>query len=77
MSERETDAPVRDFESTGDVGERSHSAFASGRDGEPAGNDERLGSRGRATGHGDSSFLDDVDAPRAADGKPSGSVDAE
>ena len=65
MSERNAE-PVRDFESTGDVGEQSHSSFASTRDGAPAGNDERLGERGRNTGRDESALIDELDADRAA-----------
>ena len=67
MSER-NDEQVRDFAEGGDVGEQSHSAFAETRDGEPRGNDERLGMRGRSTGAGESGFLDDVDAGRGRAG---------
>jgi hypothetical protein len=65
MSERNED-PVRDFERDGDVGEGSHSSFATSRDGSPAGNDERLGSRGRSTGGAAEGLLDDLEADRAA-----------
>jgi hypothetical protein len=65
MSER-SDEQVRDFEAAGDVGEQSHSAFAKQRDGEPSGNDERLGMRGRSTGADETGLLDEVDAGRRA-----------
>ena len=64
MSERQ-DEPVRDFDERGDVGAQSQSAFADDRDGAPAGNDERLGSRGRSAGAGETAFVDELDADRA------------
>ena len=67
MSERNEDT-VRDQAPEGDVGERSHSAFARDRDGEPAGSDDRLGMRGRRTGAGEDGLLDDLDADRAREG---------
>ena len=75
MSEQ-NDNPVRDFEPTGDVGERGHSSFADNRDGEPAGNDERLGSRGRNSGRDESSFLDSIDDDRASRGESGGAEGA-
>ena len=68
MSER-NDEQVRDFAPGGDVGEQSHSAFADARDGEPSGNDERLGMRGRSTGADESGLLDEIDAGRSEAGR--------
>ena len=68
MSEQHDPHP-RDLDAAGDVGRESHSAFADERDGEPAGNDERLGMRGRNTGRGESGLLDDLDADRANAGR--------
>ena len=74
MSERDErsgsdEQQVRDFDAAGDVGQASHSAFADERDGEPTGNDERLGMRGRNTGPGESGMLDALDADRARDAR--------
>jgi hypothetical protein len=65
MSER-NEEPVRDVERDGDVGDGSRSSFATSRDGSPAGNDERLGMRGRNTGGAGEGLLDDLEADRAA-----------
>jgi hypothetical protein len=75
MSERD-DMP-RDVERAGDVGDGSHSAFAADRDGEPRGNDERLGMRGRSTAPDESAFLDELDAARATREAEGGTRDAD
>ncbi len=74
MSEQQDETPVRDFAQDGDVGPESRSSFAESRDGAPAGNDERLGNRGRATGSSEAGFLDDLAADRAARTEPGASA---
>ncbi len=68
--EAQFDGPVRDFDPRGDVGGESHSAFADAREGLPAGNDERLGERGRDPGHGGEGLIESIEADRAAGHRP-------
>jgi hypothetical protein len=75
MSER-NDESVRDFDTRGDLGEESHSAFADNREGASSGSDDRLGMRGRNPGREGGELLDAVDADRKSGASRSEESDA-